>query len=274
MPTFCVVDQEGSGNASLLFIKIKAFKSIGQQRCSCCKRMPALDLASSLFPVAVDTWSTCKFYDTNLPVMRELPVPFRFTKTIAEDERAEQGAILLLVSLGIFFFASLVLYAIYVVRRVGSEAGAIIPFHLPPSFILTTVALIAISVLLHLAVTAVRRERQSDFRLYILIAFCVSLLFFAIQGVGLYWMIQQLLGPFNTMTNLYGFTLFLVLVHALHVIGGVAGLTLIFFGIAKNRYDHERNFPVRFCALYWHFLDAVWIVMLACFALAAYSTSV
>lgn len=218
----------------------------------------------------VDTWSQRPF-ELPLPSETHL-VPFRQTNKIAEDQRSEQGAILLLVSLGVFFLASLILYAIYVVTRLGRDAGEVAPFYLPPSFVLTTISLIAVSVLLHLAVAAVRQERQSDFRLYILIAFCVSLLFFAIQGLGLFWMIQQLNEPFDTMLNLYSFTLFLVLVHALHVIGGVAGLTFILFGIARSRYDHERHFPVRFCAMYWHFLDAVWIVMLGCFALAAYTT--
>ena len=72
------------------------------------------------------------------------------------------------------------------------------------------------------------------------------------------------------MQNLYGFTLFLVIVHALHVIGGVAGLVFLLFGISRGAYDHERHFPVRFCALYWHFLDIVWIIMLAGFGLTAY----
>ena len=75
------------------------------------------------------------------------------------------------------------------------------------------------------------------------------------------------------MKNLYGLTFCLVIVHALHVIGGVAGLTFLLFGLARQAYDHERYFPVKFCAMYWHFLDAVWLTMLAAFALAAAVTN-
>ncbi len=63
-----------------------------------------------------------------------------------------------------------------------------------------------------------------------------------------------------------------MIIHALHVVGGVAALVFIFFGIARGAYDHERHFPVRFCAMYWHFLDVVWIIMLLSFALAAYAS--
>jgi cytochrome c oxidase subunit III len=200
----------------------------------------------------------------------DLDMPRRSVAQVAEDRRSTQGMLLLLVSLGIFFFASLILYAIYVTIRVAPAAGSIIPFYLPSSFVLTTVILIAISTVLHLAVSAVSRERQTDLKRYVWIAFLLSLSFFVVQAFGLSWMIAQLLQPTDTMQNLYGFTFFLVVVHALHVIGGVAGLVFLIFGMRKHRYDHERYFPVRFCAVYWHFLDVIWIIMLACFALAAY----
>jgi cytochrome c oxidase subunit III len=189
---------------------------------------------------------------------------------LAEDARLLQGAIVLLISLAVFFLGSLILYAIYVLTRIGPEAGKIIPFYLPRGFVLTTVILIAISLILHMAVGAVREERLVDFRRYIVLAFILSLAFFVTQGTGMVWMVQQLMQPFDTMLNLYGFTMFLVLVHALHVIGGVAGLVLLLMGISRDAYDHERHFPVRFCALYWHFLDGVWVIMLLCFGLAAY----
>ena len=192
------------------------------------------------------------------------------TKKLDEDKRSEQGAWLFLVSLTVFFVACMVLYAIYVLLRIAPEAGEVQPFFLPRSFLLTTVNLIAISVLLHLAVGAVRVERRGDFSRYLIIAAVLSLVFFATQGSGLVWMVTEMSKPGEVMQNLYGLTFFLVVVHALHVVGGVAGMVFLLFGLYRGAYDHERNFPVRFCALYWHFLDFVWLIMLASFGLAAY----
>jgi cytochrome c oxidase subunit III len=191
---------------------------------------------------------------------------------LAEDRRSEQGAWLFLGSLSVFFVSCMILYAIYVLLRISPEAGDIQPFYLPRNFLLTTVNLIAISVLLHLAVGAVRREQQIDLARYVIIAFILSLVFFALQGSALSWMIAELMKPTASFRNLYGLTFFLVIVHALHVVGGVAALTFLLFGLSRGAYDHERNFPVRFCALYWHFLDFVWILMLAGFALAAFAS--
>ena len=192
------------------------------------------------------------------------------TNKLAEDRRLEQGAWLFIMSLSVFFFSCTILYAIYVMLRIAPEAGQMQPFYLPRMFLLTTVNMLAISVLLHMAVEAVRRERQTDFVRYIVLAFILSLVFFVVQGSALSWMVGELMKPNALISNLYGLTFFLVIIHALHVVGGVAGLTFLLFGISRRSYDHERNFPVRFCALYWHFLDLVWLLMLASFALAAF----
>ncbi len=192
------------------------------------------------------------------------------TSKLAEDRRSEQGAWLLIASLSVFFIACTILYAIYVVLRVAPGGGQLQPFYVPQLFVLTTVNLLAISVLLHLAVAAVRREKRVDFARYIVLAFTLSIVFFMIQGSALSWMVGELLKPAAAVSNLYGLTFFLVVIHALHVVGGVAGLTFLLFGMYRGSYDHERNFPVRFCAMYWHFLDFVWVLMLASFALAAY----
>ena len=189
---------------------------------------------------------------------------------IAEDKRSEQGVWLLLASLSMFFIGSTILYAVYVVLHTRDHSQPIQPLLLPRTFILTTITLIAISILLHMAVGAIRRERRTDLARYIVIAFVLSLAFFVIQGTALVTMLAQMLGPTATRINLYGLTYFFVLVHALHVVGGVAGLTFLLFGIRRDAYDHERHFPIRFCAMYWHFLDVVWVAMFASFVLAAY----
>ena len=193
---------------------------------------------------------------------------------VAEDRRLEQGAWLFLTSLSVFFVSCTLLYAIYVMFRIAPQAGEVQPFYLPRLFILTTVNMLAISVLLHMAVEAVQRERRIDLARYIILAFILGIAFFAIQGSALAWMVSEMLHPAALVNNLYGLTFFLVIVHALHVVGGVAGLTFILFGLSRGKYDHERYFPIRFCALYWHFLDAVWILMLASFYAAAYVSQV
>ena len=57
----------------------------------------------------------------------------------------------------------------------------------------------------------------------------------------------------------------LSLIHALHVLGGMIFLGFVMYQARRQKYDHERHFAVDNCANYWHFLDVVWVCMLAVF---------
>lgn len=187
----------------------------------------------------------------------------------SEDNRRAQGAWLLLVSLSIFFLATIALYAIYVVLRMSDPAQRVAPFYLPISFIATTVILIAISTCLHLSVEAVRREARIDLLRYLTIATMLALAFFAVQSYGMAWIVSRFADDMSANRSLYGMTFVLALLHALHVVGGLVALGMVIVRTWNGKYDHERYFAIRFCALYWHFLDLVWLLMLVAFGIAA-----
>ena len=67
--------------------------------------------------------------------------------------------------------------------------------------------------------------------------------------------------PPSTPT-LYSFTFyFLTALHAVHVLGGVLPLTVTTVRGALGRYGPDEHTGVHVMALYWHFLDAVWLVL-------------
>ncbi len=61
--------------------------------------------------------------------------------------------------------------------------------------------------------------------------------------------------------HLYGLIFFMIMLHALHVVGGFVALVRVVDGAARRRYHHEQFHPVRQLAMYWHFLDGVWVIM-------------
>jgi heme/copper-type cytochrome/quinol oxidase subunit 3 len=69
--------------------------------------------------------------------------------------------------------------------------------------------------------------------------------------------------------HLYGMLFVLVLLHALHVIGGLIPMAVIGHHAWRGRYDHEHHAAVRFLAAYWHFLAAVWVIMFILFLVLA-----
>ncbi len=47
--------------------------------------------------------------------------------------------------------------------------------------------------------------------------------------------------------------------HAFHVLTGVIFLFIVWNNSRKGLYTTERHFPVEAAAIYWHFIDVVWI---------------
>jgi cytochrome c oxidase subunit III len=79
---------------------------------------------------------------------------------------------------------------------------------------------------------------------------------FLVGVVGIEWRLAPFgpgdgVGPslFYTMT---GF-------HAFHVLSGVIFLAIVYRNARKGLYSAERHWPVEASAVYWHFVDVVWI---------------
>ncbi len=185
---------------------------------------------------------------------------------LPQDARGIQGVWLLLGSLGMFFLSSILLYMLYVSLRLSPQAG-IRPqsFYLPTSFLPSTLLLIGVSGSLEWALRAARRDRSNDVRIATIVALITAVLFLAIQSEGMYRLVNASLNVTSSRNSAYALTFVLAFIHAVHVLGGLAGLVIAAYDANQDRYDHERHFGLRFCTLYWHFLDIVWILLMVCF---------
>jgi len=181
---------------------------------------------------------------------------------LPSDRRFRQGGWLFLGTLLIFFLSSLLLYAIYAFTR-RNDPQSLVP--LPTSFLTSTVCLIGISVLVHAATRTVRRSKRFATSLLLIISAIAAVVFMMIQYES---MMTLLSGPAlqaGTGKGVAGMVVVLAFLHALHVAGGVISLGVVGVRSMLGKYDHERHWPVDFTAHYWHFLDLVWLCMLAAF---------
>jgi cytochrome c oxidase subunit 3 len=181
-----------------------------------------------------------------------------------------QGVWLFLLTLSVFFVASILLFILYLTLRLVPEIGmAPQAFFLPKSFLPSTVLLVGVSAALEWGLRAARKDRANEVRVSTIAALVMGMLFMAIQSEGMYRLVLAASQVQSSRNSLYAMTFVLALLHALHVVGGIVGLVATAFNAGRERYDHERNFGLRFCALYWHFLDIVWVLLLACFVIAS-----
>jgi cytochrome c oxidase subunit III len=168
---------------------------------------------------------------------------------------------LFLAALAMLFGATMVGY--FIVRsRQGATAAGAGGLQLPRTLWISTALMLAGSVTIHFAVNAARRERQQELRRHLGMTCVFAVLFVIVQTpamVALLTRHRELAASQGVL--LYGLIFFLILVHALHVLGGVVGLGLTTANALRGRYDHENYTGVRSAAMYWHFLDVVWIIM-------------
>ena len=123
-----------------------------------------------------------------------------------------------------------------------------------------TVCLLSSSFFIYLAEHAIDHGRMAAFKLWWSVTIALGLIF--IIGTGVEWdkLITQ--DHLTIATNLFGTTFYsLVGLHASHVIIGLIMLliTLIFALTGKLNPTHAER--VKVLALYWHFVDAVWVVV-------------
>jgi cytochrome c oxidase subunit 3/cytochrome o ubiquinol oxidase subunit 3 len=65
-------------------------------------------------------------------------------------------------------------------------------------------------------------------------------------------------------TNLFGTTYYsLVGLHAFHVAAGLVMLSIVLLFTIAERVGNEQSARVEVLSLYWHFVDAVWVVVFA-----------
>jgi cytochrome c oxidase subunit III len=170
------------------------------------------------------------------------------------------GLQLFLASLSVLFAASMVAYLL--IRSTAQAKGlAYGSLRMPVSLWFSTVLIVAGSFTIHQAVGAIREGRRSGFRRAIMLTAILGLLFLIVQAPSLYWVLQTHFQSRAHNIFLYGLVLLLIALHALHVLGGLIPLGVTTVRAMQGHYTPANHEAVRYCAVYWHFLDVVWLVM-------------
>lgn len=168
------------------------------------------------------------------------------------------GMFLFIASLSMLFAGSLTAYFITRAQVPGLRA-AMPP---APSWLYVGTALLVISsATMQQAVRAARQGRLLLLRNAMFATLALGCTFLAVQFATWVHFTRVAIDP---TSNLAAFSVYLLTVlHALHVVGGLVGLTWVSLRANRRYYSRTNSTGVRACALYWHFLDAVWLVLFA-----------
>lgn len=187
--------------------------------------------------------------------MTARPTPPR--RPAAPVSAAPLGMWVFLASLTMLFAASLVGYLV-VRARAETWRPEGVP-NLPAGLWVSTAVIVLCSVAIHRAVVAIRNGRQQALVAALLATLALGVGFLVLQAFN--WL-QLWVADVTPRRGLYGFTFYVLTgLHAVHVVGGLVPLAFTIWRAVRGRYTWAAHTGVRTVAMYWHFLDVVWIVM-------------
>src|SRR5208282_522601 len=162
----------------------------------------------------------------------------------------------LIIAESAIFTIFVVAYLFYV----GKSLSGPTPREVLETPIFYTICLLSSSLTIHFAAKSLARERVGAF-------VCLWLLTIALGGLFLYGTAQEwhrliYEHGLTISTNLFGTTYYsLVGLHAFHVTAGLIMLLIVAIFALAGRVRAEQSRRVEVLAMYWHFVDAVWVVV-------------
>ncbi len=189
--------------------------------------------------------------------MSALPVTIPITETPwTLPSRGRVGMFALIAAETAIFTIFVVAYIFYI----GKSPSGPTPQQVLKLPIFNTICLLSSSLTIHLAVRALQRGKIAAFNLFWFLTLSLGAIF--LIGTGREWH-RLIYGEGLTIsTNLFGTTYYsLVGLHAFHVSAGLLGLGIVMVLSLAAKVKQEHTDRVEVFSLYWHFVDAVWVVV-------------
>jgi cytochrome c oxidase subunit 3/cytochrome o ubiquinol oxidase subunit 3 len=171
-------------------------------------------------------------------------------------DRGKVGIACLIVAESAIFTIFVVAYLFYV----GKSLTGPTPREVLEAPLFYSVCLLSSSVTIHVAARRLARGQATAFLCWWGLTIALGTLF--MYGTGREWHRLIYEHGLTISTNLFGTTYYsLVGLHAFHVTAGLLMLTIVLlFGLAGRVARHELP-RIEVLSWYWHFVDAVWVVV-------------
>lgn len=185
------------------------------------------------------------------------------TVTIHEPElgwgpsaRGRLGMYCLIAAEVAIFTIFVVAYLFYMGKSLSGPTPQQV-LHVP---VLFTICLLSSSLTIHLAVRSLRKAKTGAFARWWFLTLFLGATFLAGTFVEWHHLIYD--EGLTIQTNLFGTTYYsLVGLHAFHVLMGLLALSMVWLFAVFGKVKREHAERVDTLALYWHFVDTVWVVV-------------
>ena len=136
---------------------------------------------------------------------------------------------------------------------------------MPKVFWGSTFVILVSSLTIQMALRSFRQRDMKSYRMLIAATFILGIIFVVLQWVGFTELWEQQKITFKGVAGAGQFLYVIFGLHALHVIGGVVVLIVLFAKAFLGSTKTYSSVPVEVAATYWHFVDILWIYLLIFF---------
>ena len=137
------------------------------------------------------------------------------------------------------------------------------PVEIPFIFWISTAAIILSSLTIQLALRSFKQRQMSRFRSLVAVTLVLGISFVAMQWIGFNELWAQKVTFKGGNAGQFLYVIFGL--HALHVIGGVIALLVMFVRAFTGKTKIYTAVPIEVAAIYWHFVDLLWVYLLIFF---------
>jgi cytochrome c oxidase subunit III len=170
--------------------------------------------------------------------------------------RGRVGILTMIAAEAAIFVIFVVAYLFYI----GKSLIGPMPKDVLRTPVFITVCLLSSSLTIHFAVQAIRGGRIKDFRNWWFVTIALGTIF--LLGTAREWYRLIFKDGLTISTNLFGTTYYsLVGLHAFHVTVGLVLLSSVLAFALVGYVKQEHTYHLDVLSLYWHFVDAVWVVV-------------
>jgi len=157
----------------------------------------------------------------------------------------------------VMFFAGLTSAYVISMRR-----DDWVTFELPDAFYISTVLIILSSITISISQRLIKKSKRELSIAFLLITFVLGIAFVwqqyagfeDLRNAGLFFT-----GPTSTVST--SFIIGISLMHAFHVFAGIIVLLVVIYNHFKYKYTSDDLLGFELGAIFWHFVDVLWIYL-------------
>ncbi|NNM94929.1 MAG: cytochrome oxidase subunit III [Bacteroidia bacterium] len=147
----------------------------------------------------------------------------------------------------------------YLVRR---ETGSWVHFEMPVQFWFSTAVMLISSIAMNMATAFAKRGNFAILPKAILVTFVLGTVFIICQFMGWQALVKANIYVMGSASSASGSYLYIISgLHLAHLLGGLIALLVVYFRAVRRQYTAGNYSGLKICAIYWHFLDGLWLYL-------------